>query len=735
MRSRFALITLIVLSSATVALSATTGVRRGQASPSAVPSPAALAPPAWSDAGPAAAGAASRLESVSVSSSGGRTRITIRGNGELAPATIEEARDLPPRVLADFPGVAPAVPAVTPVNQGAVRRIRVAANSHDPLVTRVVVDLTRKTSYEVERNGSEVVLLIPEDAPAPAGAPAGAARTNPPPARTAAPAPIAAAPAPAAASTPAPATAAPAGATSADAPAPAARAAAAPAPAPPAARAEPAEAAPEAERGDTRPAPSTAPAPEKAEAATPRPAAPPASPAPQAPAPQPRTPEPQARAAAPQAPLAGAQTDKEGERKFTGHPVSLDFQGVDLRAVLRTFAEITGLNIVIDPSVQGTVDVALREVPWDQALDIILRANQLGYSVEGTIVRIAPLSKLREEQDERRKLAEAQALSGQLETLTRTLSYAKADEMVPLLTRAALTQRGSIQVDKRTNTLIIRDLPSALAASTQLIDTLDTPQPQVEIEARIVQTNRNFLRELGVRWGLQAEASQRLGNGLPLTFPNQAVVTGRTTRRTSDDQGNSVTIPTGSVVDLPVSPATSAIGLAIGSINGAFNLDVELSAAEQNGQLRVLSTPRVSTQNNVEAEIAQGTQIPIQTVANNTVTVQFKDATLTLKVRPQITSANTVILNVTLENAVADFTRQVNGIPPIDTQRATTQVQVNDGATTIIGGIFVSSERTVNDRTPGLHRIPLLGWLFKNDQRSDQSQELLIFLTPRIIKS
>jgi type IV pilus assembly protein PilQ len=761
MRSRFALITLIVLSSATVALSAMTGVRRGSASPPAAPSLAAAAPHAWPDAGPAAApGAASRLESVSVSSSGGRTRITIRGNGELVPAAVEEARDLPPRVLADFPGVAPAVPAVTPVNQGPVRRIRVAANSHDPLVTRVVVDLTRKTSYEVQKNGSEVVLLIPEDAPVPAPASAAAPTSGPAPAGASKAAPKAAAPARAPAPTtnaavsapaPAPAKAAMAApaegrpaASPAAAPSPAARTAAPAPPAPAAAgRAEPAEAAPDAEKAEApdrtprAPAPGDTPTPAATRPATAPAASPAPAAAPQAPAAQPAQQPPagsQPKAAAPQ-PSLGAQAEKEGERKFSGHPVSLDFQGVDLRAVLRTFAEITGLNIVIDPSVQGTVDVALREVPWDQALDIILRANQLGYSVEGTIVRIAPLSKLREEQDERRKLAEAQALSGQLETLTRTLSYAKADEMVPLLTRAALTQRGSIQVDKRTNTLIIRDLPSALAASTQLIDTLDTPQPQVEIEARIVQTNRNFLRELGVRWGLQAEASQRLGNALPLTFPNQAVVTGRTTRQTSDDQGNSVTIPTGSVVDLPVSPATSAIGLAIGSINGAFNLDVELSAAEQSGQLRVLSTPRVSTQNNVEAEIAQGTQIPIQTVANNTVTVQFKDATLTLKVRPQITSANTVILNVTLENAVADFTRQVNGIPPIDTQRATTQVQVNDGATTIIGGIFVSSERTVNDRTPGLHRIPLLGWLFKSDQRSDQSQELLIFLTPRIIKS
>src|SRR4029079_15906769 len=179
---------------------------------------------------------------------------------------------------------------------------------------------------------------------------------------------------------------------------------------------------------------------------------------------------------------------------------------------------------------------------------------------------------------------------------------------------------------------------------------------------------------------------------------------------------------------------TSAIGLALGSVNGALHLDVALSALESSGHGRILSTQRIGTQNHVSAEVAQGVQIPIQTVANNTVTVSFKDAVLTLKVTPQITSANTVIMQITLENATPDFSRQVNGIPPIDTQRATTQVQVDDGATTIIGGIFVSREQTSNERTPVLHRVPLLGWLFKRDTNTDESRELLIFITPRILR-
>jgi type IV pilus assembly protein PilQ len=193
---------------------------------------------------------------------------------------------------------------------------------------------------------------------------------------------------------------------------------------------------------------------------------------------------------------------------------------------------------------------------------------------------------------------------------------------------------------------------------------------------------------------------------------------------------------TGTVVDLPMVsdfPPTSAIGLALGSINGALNLDVALSALERTGKGRILSTPRVTTQNNVDAEITQGVQIPIQVEANNTVTTTYKDAALTLKVTPQITAANTVIMQITLENSAPGAQTPDGGLS-IDTQRAITRVQVNDGMTTVIGGIFVSREQTTNSRTPLLYRIPFLGWLFKNDSQTDTSRELLIFITPRIQK-
>ena len=418
-------------------------------------------------------------------------------------------------------------------------------------------------------------------------------------------------------------------------------------------------------------------------------------------------------------------------KQYTGNPVSLDFQNADLRAVLRAFADISGLNVVIDPGVQGSVDVALRDVPWDQALALILRANKLDCAVDGGIVRVATTDVFRAETKERKDKVDAAAEAGELEVLTRALSYAKAEE-VAALAKTLLSQRGQIQTDPRTNTIIINDLPERIRKATALLATLDQPQPQVEIEARIVQTTREFARTLGVQWGVGARASQALGNTLPLAFPNQASVTGRTGG--SQGPAGQPEDATSTLVNLGVQGATSALGLALGSVNGALNLDVALSALERQGQGRLLSTPRVATQNNVEAEITQGVQVPIQTVANNTVTVTFKDAALTLKVTPQITAANTVIMRISVENAAPDYSRSVNNIPPIDTQRAVTQVLVTNGETTVIGGIYVSREQSSQDRTPGLHRIPLLGWLFKRDGVTDESRELLIFITPRIVR-
>ncbi len=405
----------------------------------------------------------------------------------------------------------------------------------------------------------------------------------------------------------------------------------------------------------------------------------------------------------------------QSQKKYSGAPMDLDLQGADLRMVLRTFAETNGLNLVIDSAVKGTVDIKLTAVPWDQALDIILKGAKLGYIVEGTVVRIAPLTSLRDEEDDRRKLTDAQALSGTLEVRTYPLSYAQAGKMDALLKYAALSSRGEVRVDERTNTLIVRDLPDRLAAVESLIRTLDRAEPQVEIEARIVQTNRDAARELGVQWGASAKVTPQIGNTTGLAFPNNGQLSASSNTK--------------------VATPNSQIGLTLGAINGALTLDMALSALERNGHGKVLATPKVTTQNNHEAEMTQGVQIPIQVVSNNTVTVTFKDAALKLLVNPQITASNTVIMQIALENATPDFTRSINNIPPIDTQRAVTRVQVADGATTVIGGIVVSREQASSDKTPGLNKIPLLGWLFRHDSITTESRELLIFITPRIIRS
>ncbi len=231
---------------------------------------------------------------------------------------------------------------------------------------------------------------------------------------------------------------------------------------------------------------------------------------------------------APPPPTSGQQIGQEPQqRQFTGHPVSLDFEGVDLRAVLRTFADVSGLNIVIDPDVQGSVDIKLTEVPWDQALDVILRANQLDYTVDGTIVRIARIDTLKREQESRQALARASADAGNLVVRTYSLSYAKAAQAAPLIKRAALSQRGDVQIDERTNRLIVTDLAARQDVTASLLQTLDSAEPQVEVEARIVQTTRDFARAVGIQWGLNGRVMPDLGNTTSLAFPNQGTVGGR----------------------------------------------------------------------------------------------------------------------------------------------------------------------------------------------------------------
>jgi type IV pilus assembly protein PilQ len=437
-----------------------------------------------------------------------------------------------------------------------------------------------------------------------------------------------------------------------------------------------------------------------------------------------------------------------GESVYTGDLISLDFKDGDIQDIFRLFADISGLNIVVQPGVTGRITLKLSEVPWDQALDLILKTHKLGYATEGNVIRIAPLGELANEEAERRRLDEEKALAGELFTATRQLSYAKSSEMQVLLQRN-LSARGDIVIDARTNTLIVTDLADRLENINTLIDTLDTPIPGVEIEARIVVTSRSFSRQFGIQWGFVGHKDQAFGNATELTFPNNILLDGQglgsgvIEEFKGQSSGGGLTPPQvgaddaqrGYAVNLPMAGfPTGAIGLSLGSITGAFGLDAALSAAESRGQVRILSAPRIITQNNQPATIKQGVTFPVQTIANNTVTVTFKDAVLELTVTPQITSANTVILDMQINNDVVDQSLSVNGIPSIQTQEANTQVLVADGSTTVVGGVFVNQTTKTENYVPLLYKIPVLGWLFKSTDSSDTNRELLIFITPRIRK-
>jgi type IV pilus secretin PilQ/predicted competence protein len=440
-----------------------------------------------------------------------------------------------------------------------------------------------------------------------------------------------------------------------------------------------------------------------------------------------------------------AKTIGQAPKVYTGHPINLDFKDGDLQDIFRLFADISGLNVVVNPGVSGKVTLKLTEVPWDQALDLILKTNGLGRTIDDNVIRIARLSDLQKEEEDLRKLKENQALAGDLTTWRKSLSYAKAVDLEPSVKKVALSPRGQITLDTRTNTMIITDLPTYLDKARDLINDLDRATKQVEIEARIVVTSRNFTRDLGIQWGFSQRQTPEFANQTNKTFPSSIILNGQGTPSQLGlpaDQGAlgtgasaTGTAGRGYAVNLPASSFNSAIGISLGNILGNFNLDAALTALEKQGRGRILSTPKVTTQNNQPAEIKQGVQIPLQTIANNTVTVQFKDAVLTLKVTPQITEADTVILNLEVENNTADFANEVNGIPPINTQSAKTIVLVRDGATSVIGGIYQSNEQTAQSATPFLGKLPILGYLFRNRFVSTSNNELLLFITPRIVKS
>jgi type IV pilus assembly protein PilQ len=400
---------------------------------------------------------------------------------------------------------------------------------------------------------------------------------------------------------------------------------------------------------------------------------------------------------------------------YTGKRISLNLVETDIKQIFRLFHEISGLNFVLDPAVDGKVTIVLDNVPWDQAMDIILKNNGLDKQFENNVVRIAPTQKLAAEAASRKQLKEAKDLEVEPITVTRTLSYAKADEVEKVIREGGvLSTRGKVIVDKRTNALIISDIPKKVQPLDQLISTLDSETPQVMIEARIVETSKSFSQDLGIRWGFAAIADSSRGTGTGLPFPANA----------SARYG----------LNLPGAGTASTLAFSFGNIIDSFTLDIALSDLETEGQGRVLSSPKIATQNNERAEIEQGVRIPVVSTTATEINVEFVSASLRLAVTPQITADGTVAMDVVVENNTPDFVNRVGDVPPINTQRAQTKVLVADGGTAVIGGIFTVNEGRSEVGVPWFRKIPGLGWLFKTRNITNENRELLIFITPKIVK-
>jgi type IV pilus assembly protein PilQ len=415
-------------------------------------------------------------------------------------------------------------------------------------------------------------------------------------------------------------------------------------------------------------------------------------------------------------PLLGGEKEK----------ISLDFQDANVRNLFRIFSEISGFNLILSPEVAGEVNMRLLDVPWNEALRIILKNSGLGRQCLGkNIIRVASLQTLAQEEEQeveenvrKRDKEISEKLAAELVTEVVRINYAEIKE-VALNLETIKSERGKITVDSRTNTLILTDIDENLDDMVKLVRVIDVQTPQVMIEARIVEVNKNVSQELGVQWGATANVFQ--GN----TTVNSP--TGATSPFLVD------LLPGGSAL---AAGATSGFALGLDGLADGLNLDVQLTALEKKGDARILSSPKVTTLDNKEARIESGRSIPFQTSsANEGTKIEFVDAELSLKVTPHITSDDYVYMVIDATKNAANLAVQVNGFPEITTKEAHTEVLVRNGDTTVLGGIYESEVRRNKESVPGFSKIPILGALFQNFDDADDVKELLIFVTPTILSN
>ena len=434
------------------------------------------------------------------------------------------------------------------------------------------------------------------------------------------------------------------------------------------------------------------------------------------------------------------EIQKKKKEEFTGERLSLTFQNIEVRAVLQLIADFTGVNMVTSDSVTGNVTLRLKNVPWDQALDIILKTKGLDMRQKGNVMLIAPAAELAAQ--EKLEL-EAQKQVVELAPIiseTIQVNYAKASEVITILQakgNSLLSGRGNVSVDQRTNKILIQDTAQNIDAVVALIEELDVPVRQVLIESRIVLVTTNYEKELGVRFGVTAETSsgsRRIGTSGGYTGAESAI----------DDAGSGTVggvDPRQLNVDLPVVGAAGSIGLAIAKLPFGTLIDLELSAAEAEGQTEIISSPKVITQDQSQARILTGQEIPyLEASSSGAATISFKEAVLKLEVTPAITPDDRINMDLLVTKDSADYANAlvIPGLgasaPPINKQEVETRVLVDNGETIVLGGVYEQTKSNSVTRVPFLGDLPLVGFLFRNKREQDDKSELLIFVTPKIIK-
>ena len=437
-------------------------------------------------------------------------------------------------------------------------------------------------------------------------------------------------------------------------------------------------------------------------------------------------------------PLTAEQQEELKKEKlgYTGERLSLNFQNIEVRAILQLIADFTGLNLVASDTVTGNVTLRLKNVPWDQALDIILKSKGLGMRQQGNVMMVAPQAEIaaREKLDlESQKQVEELA---PLRTEFMQINYAKAGDLASLIQsqsgeNSLLSERGNVSIDERTNTLIVQDVSTSLEAIRDMISKLDVPIKQVMIESRIINADENFTKDLGVRFGYSKHSNQVAQANGDLFAAAGGKLQGDTAfgGNTAFNDGTNEDL----LVSLPVPGATSAIGLAVGKI-GSYLLQLELSALLAEGRGEDIASPKVITANQKEAVIESGVEIPYQEASSSGATsVSFKKAVLGLRVTPQITPDDRILLDLEV-NQDTRGSPDVQGVPPINTRNVSTQVLVNDGETVVLGGVYSQVDRTSSDRVPFFGDLPYVGFLFKKNRVEKNRTELLIFVTPKILK-